>query len=135
MKISCSCGEVFCSNLAEDIVNFLADHSRCEPPAVTRAREILEECGIVDVQGTPADQLRPLVELVEELNTRRLEKYNAPEPFKLKPVVDPFVVKHYTGSDRPIIKGNGFDGLEVGETREEAEEFIAFVNLYMGAKK
>jgi hypothetical protein len=114
-------------------------HSVCEesvePPAVTRAREILEECGIVDVQGTPADQLRPLVELVEELNTRRLEKYNAPEPFKLKPVVDPFVVKHYTGSDRPIIKGNGFDGLEVGETREEAEEFIAFVNLYMGAKK
>jgi len=51
-----------------------------EPPAVTRAREILEECGIVDVQGTPAEQLRPLVELIEELNTRRLEKYNAPEP-------------------------------------------------------
>ena len=36
-----------------------------EPPAVTRAREILEECGIVDVQGTPADQLRPLVEVIE----------------------------------------------------------------------
>jgi hypothetical protein len=68
MKISCSCGEVFCSNLAEDIVNFLADHSRCEPPAVTRAREILEECGIVDVQGTPADQLRPLVELVKRMH-------------------------------------------------------------------
>ena len=51
-----------------------------EPPAVTRAREILEECGIVDVQGTPADQLKPLVELIEELNTRRLKKYNAPEP-------------------------------------------------------
>ena len=71
MKISCSCGEVFCSNLAEDIVNFLADHSRCEPPAVTRAREILEECGIVDVQGTPADQLRPLVEVIEENETLR----------------------------------------------------------------
>jgi len=36
-----------------------------EPSAVTRAREILEECGIVDVQGTPADQLRPLVEVIE----------------------------------------------------------------------
>ena len=66
MKISCSCGVVFDSHLAEDIVNFLADHSRCEPPAVTRAREILEECGIVDVNHTPADQLRPLVEVIEK---------------------------------------------------------------------
>jgi len=65
MKISCSCGVVFDSHLAEDIVNFLADHSRCEPPAVTRAREILEECGIVDVNQTPTDQLRPLVEVIE----------------------------------------------------------------------
>jgi hypothetical protein len=50
-------------------------HSVCEesvePPAVTRAREILEECGIVDVQGTPADQLRPLVEVIEENETLR----------------------------------------------------------------
>jgi len=42
---------------------------KVEPPVVTRAREILEECGIVDVQGTPADQLRPLVELIESRNT------------------------------------------------------------------
>ena len=39
-----------------------------EPPAVTRAREILEECGIVDVQGTPVEQLRPLVELVKRMH-------------------------------------------------------------------
>jgi hypothetical protein len=39
-----------------------------------------------------------------------------------------FVVKHYSGDERPSIKGNGFDGLEVGETREEAEKFIAWVN-------
>lgn len=42
--------------------------------------------------------------------------------------LEPFVVKHYTSEERPSIKGNGFDGLEVGETREEAEEFVVFIN-------
>ena len=45
--------------------------------------------------------------------------------------MEKFVVKHYSSEDRPIIKGNGFDGLEIGETREEAEEFIRFVNNLM----
>jgi hypothetical protein len=40
----------------------------------------------------------------------------------------PFVVKHYSADERPTIKGNGFDGLEVGQDREEAEAFITFVN-------
>ena len=70
MKISCSCGAFFYSHLQKDITDFMKAHSVCEesvePPAVTRAREILEECGIVDVQGTPADQLRPLVEVIEK---------------------------------------------------------------------
>lgn len=44
---------------------------------------------------------------------------------------EPFVVRHYSSDERPTIKGNGFDGLEIGETREEAEEFIAFVNRAM----
>lgn len=39
-----------------------------------------------------------------------------------------FVVKHYTTEERPVIKGNGFDGLEVGTDREEAEIFIKWVN-------
>jgi hypothetical protein len=39
-----------------------------------------------------------------------------------------FVVKHYTGDERPILKGNGFDGLELGADREEAEAFVAWVN-------
>ena len=73
MKISCSCGASCCSRHTMDINEFMRTHASClskgrvdsEPPAVTRAREILEECGIVDVQGTPADQLRPLVELIE----------------------------------------------------------------------
>lgn len=42
--------------------------------------------------------------------------------------VHPFVVRHYTDDQRPSIKGNGFDGLEVGEDRQEAEEFIAWIN-------
>lgn len=39
-----------------------------------------------------------------------------------------FVVKHYEGDTFPTIKGNGFDGLQVGEDREEANEFIGWVN-------
>lgn len=39
-----------------------------------------------------------------------------------------FVVKNYVGDERPTIKGNGFDGLEVGKDREEAEAFVAFIN-------
>ena len=42
--------------------------------------------------------------------------------------MEQFVVKHYTAEERPTIKGNGFDGLEVGGDREEAEEFVAWVN-------
>jgi hypothetical protein len=41
---------------------------------------------------------------------------------------EPFVVKHYSEDERPSIKGNGFDGLQVGEDRQEAEEFIAWLN-------
>lgn len=43
-------------------------------------------------------------------------------------VREPFVVKHYEGDTFPTIKGNGFDGLQVGEDRLEAEEFISWIN-------
>ena len=46
------------------------------------------------------------------------------------PPPEPFVVRHYASDDYPSIKGNGFDGLQVGEDREEAEEFIAWVNKH-----
>ena len=39
-----------------------------------------------------------------------------------------FVVKHYSEDAHPTIKGYGFDGLIIGETRHEAEDFIKFVN-------
>jgi hypothetical protein len=45
----------------------------------------------------------------------------------------PFVIKHYTADLRPTIKGNGFDGLEIGISREEAEEFVAWVNARIAA--
>jgi len=38
------------------------------------------------------------------------------------------VVKHYAMDERPCIKGNGFDGLEIGETRDEAERFVTWIN-------
>jgi hypothetical protein len=42
--------------------------------------------------------------------------------------IEPFVVKHYSSEERPSIKGNGFDGLEIGEDRAEAEEFVSWLN-------
>lgn len=42
--------------------------------------------------------------------------------------LEPFSVRHYVGDDRPTLKGNGFDGLEIGENREEAEFFVAWLN-------
>ena len=42
-----------------------------------------------------------------------------------------FIVKHYASDAHPSIKGNGFDGLLIAKTREEAEEFIDFVNKHM----
>ena len=44
-----------------------------------------------------------------------------------------FVVRQYIGDDFPSIKGNGFDGLRIGDDREEAEAFIAFVNKIIAA--
>jgi len=41
--------------------------------------------------------------------------------------MEDFVVKQYI-DERVTIKGNGFDGLEIGDTREDAQEFIDFVN-------
>lgn len=49
--------------------------------------------------------------------------------------MEPFVVKHYIADERPTIKGNGFDGLEIGEDREEAERFVAFVNAAVAAER
>lgn len=47
--------------------------------------------------------------------------------------MEPFVVKHYSADERPMLKGNGFDGLEIGETRDEAEAFAARVNELIAA--
>lgn len=42
--------------------------------------------------------------------------------------MEKFVVKHYVDEAHPSIKGFGFDGLVVGEYREEADDFIGFIN-------
>jgi hypothetical protein len=47
--------------------------------------------------------------------------------------VEQFVVKHYVDNDFPCIKGNGFDGLQIGENREEAETFIRWINERLSA--
>ena len=49
--------------------------------------------------------------------------------------MEPFVVKHYSEDERPTIKGNGFDGLEVGEDREEAQRSIDSVNAAVSAER
>jgi hypothetical protein len=54
------------------------------------------------------------------------------EPIKLPEL---FVVRHYVADERPIIKGNGFDGLTIGEDREEAEQFVAWVNARLAVEQ
>lgn len=39
-----------------------------------------------------------------------------------------FVVRHYTEDDGPTFKGNGFDGIRVGDDREEAQQFADYIN-------
>jgi hypothetical protein len=46
--------------------------------------------------------------------------------------VEPFVLKHYAGEERPTLKGNGFDGLEIGGDRDEAQKFVDWVNARIG---
>lgn len=48
------------------------------------------------------------------------------ERFVIRPDIEPFVVKQY--DDVCIVKGNGFDGQELGTERDDAEDFIGFVN-------
>ncbi len=47
--------------------------------------------------------------------------------------VERFIVKHYSSEERPIIKGNGFDGLEIGCDREEAEDFVKWLNCRLAS--
>lgn len=51
-----------------------------------------------------------------------------------EPRADPFYVKHYVGQAHPSIKGNGFDGLTIGDEREEAQEFVDWVNSKIGVE-
>ena len=47
--------------------------------------------------------------------------------------MEKFIVKQYASDERPIIKGFGFDGLEIGENREDAYEFVVFINSLIEA--
>ncbi len=49
--------------------------------------------------------------------------------------MDKFVIKHYTDEPHPTLKGNGFDGLVIGDYRDEAQNFIDFVNNLIDFRK
>jgi hypothetical protein len=65
-----------------------------------------------------ADEPKRVMEMVEKEESKTTPKEH-------------FIVKHYGDDPHPTIKGNGFDGLVIGEYREEAEDFIKFVNSLM----
>jgi hypothetical protein len=67
---------------------------------------------------------------INKHKARELADHFAAQP-EQEPVAYPFVVRHYIGEKRPSIKGHGFDGLEVGTDREEAERFVAWVNAHI----
>lgn len=49
--------------------------------------------------------------------------------------MEKFIVKHYAGQAHPIVKGNGFDGIVLGESKEEAQDFVDFINKQLSAKQ
>ena len=51
----------------------------------------------------------------------------------IRPEIEPFIVKQY--DEKCIVKGNGFDGQELGADREDANEFIGFVNRAIAKAK
>lgn len=48
--------------------------------------------------------------------------------------LEEFVIKNYVGHDRPIIKLNNLDELEIGDNQEEGQEFVDFVNMLIQYK-
>jgi hypothetical protein len=67
---------------------------------------------------------------VEALEQTLFEKTEAWQSYEQQ--LEPFVVKHYAADERPTIKGNGFDGLEIGGDREDAEDFVKWLNKRLG---
>jgi len=107
-------------------------HHSAEPLAQKAYVAFVQICkGRSDDAGTyQADEalVRRALRRLHELEGAELAE---PESVSLEQGVQriqPFVVKHYTEDERPTIKGNGFDGLEIGEDREEAEAFVAWIN-------
>ncbi len=45
-------------------------------------------------------------------------------------ITEDFVVKHYAAEDFPEIKGNGMDGIKIGEDRTEDEGDFEMVTKY-----
>ena len=80
--------------------------------------------------SAPADSIPQLAERLRKLNELaiRARALLAQPVAEGSDALHPFVVRHYTDDERPSIKGNGFDGLEIGEDRQEAEEFITWIN-------
>lgn len=49
--------------------------------------------------------------------------------------MEPFAVKQYSENERPVVKGNGFDGLVLGANKDEAQKFIDFINSVIAKKQ
>ena len=87
----------------------------------TRELEAAKVSGDV-VIGNNVYSIKPLGNGEFEIRFKEAAKGNGQE------AVEPFVVRHYSGDERPMIKGNGFDGLSVGDERQEAEGFVSWIN-------
>lgn len=89
---------------------------------IAAVREAYPPGTILDTDGP--DAIRRLRERAEKAEAcARPEVARSPDPR-----IEPFVVKHYEGNNYPSIKGNGFDGLQVGDDREEAQNFVDWIN-------
>lgn len=114
-----------------------ADRDRLRAAEVVRALEAAEDRETINrlrasleriVQHYYGDKEKRIDMAALDMAHIAREALERPADETTVPRAEPFVVKHYTSESRPIIKGNGFDGLEIGEDREEAQEFVDWLN-------
>ena len=103
----------------------MSDNNLTPEELLTQARELISDLAAQHFKDVPQCTCLLLNRATAWcMHLKDLRKSSSETPASL----EPFVVKHYSGDERPSIKGNGFDGLEIGEDREEAEAFISWVN-------
>jgi hypothetical protein len=118
-------------------------HDKGNPETVNRADRWIEiqalSAAIARKDGVPTEVESALCgavvrarEWLEELEATK-ELFAAHAASSAIEPCAPFVVRHYSDDPHPSLKGNGFDGLTLGDYRDEAEAFVKWINERIAA--